>query len=164
MPFDLPVDHHHRVHWISVIKQQLEREQDKDRVVQDYIKKLERRMNPHNLRLYVNAFLRWDSVNTLASIDHNPSADGSHRRPGFYCPKFFSAMDASKLRFFMVILFINSRSDLTHELREKMKVDTMLVSGSRPSHAAMVDAMQACESHHHLIRNAQIELHLIFVI
>jgi hypothetical protein len=67
--------------------------EDRDRMVQEYIGKLQCRMNSKNLRLYVESYL--------------------------------------------------NRNELTGILREKMKVDTMLVSGSRSSHVASVNEVQA---------------------
>ncbi|XP_054165492.1 uncharacterized protein ZK1073.1-like [Oppia nitens] len=67
--------------------------QNRDHVIKDYIQKLYSRMNPKNLRLYVESFL--------------------------------------------------ARTDLTPQLKDKMKVDTMLCSGSRNSHSHQVDQMQA---------------------
>lgn len=70
---------------------QIEKAEDKDKVINLYIKKLKSRINPRNLRLFVDSFL--------------------------------------------------NRSDLSGVLRDKMKVDTLLVTGAKASHVHTVHTM-----------------------
>ncbi|RWS20290.1 uncharacterized protein B4U80_04569, partial [Leptotrombidium deliense] len=66
---------------------------EKEKTVGEFIKKLQKRMNPKNLRLYVESYL--------------------------------------------------NRTDICASIKEKMKVDTMLVSGSRSSHLTAVEETQS---------------------
>lgn len=43
----------------DLYKQQLEKSENKERVIQDYQKKLRRNINPKNLRRYVETFLKY---------------------------------------------------------------------------------------------------------
>ncbi|XP_076316869.1 uncharacterized protein ZK1073.1-like isoform X2 [Tachypleus tridentatus] len=72
---------------------EIEKAENKDKVIKDYIKKLQSRINPRNLRLYVEAFL--------------------------------------------------SRTDISAILKDKMKVDSLLVTGSKASHLHTVHTMHA---------------------
>ncbi|XP_076372402.1 uncharacterized protein ZK1073.1-like [Tachypleus tridentatus] len=77
----------------TLIEQEIEKAENKDKVIKSYIKKLQSRINPRNLRLYVEAFL--------------------------------------------------ARTDISVILKDKMKVDTLLVTGSKASHLHTVHTMHA---------------------